>query len=57
LTKIFQRFYRGSEAIKMAPKGSGLGLSVVKHLCNLAGYKIEVESEWMLGTTFRIYLS
>lgn len=56
LSKIFQRFYRGSEAIKMAPKGSGLGLAVVKHLCKLAGYEIEVESEWMLETTFKIHL-
>jgi len=40
----------------MAPKGSGLGSAVVKHLCKLAGYEIEVESEWMLETTFKIHL-
>jgi len=56
LNKIFQRFYRSPEAIKMTPKGSGLGLSVVKHLAQLAGYSIKVESDWMLGTTFKINL-
>lgn len=53
LPRIFERFYRSPEATKYA-KGSGLGLSVVKHLCHLSNYKIECESKWMIGTTFKI---
>jgi len=53
IPRIFERFYRSPEAIKYA-KGSGLGLAVVKYLCNLSNYRIECESKWMVGTTFRI---
>ncbi|SHE31065.1 two-component system, OmpR family, sensor kinase [Marinitoga hydrogenitolerans DSM 16785] len=53
--RIFERFYRGIDAKKYA-KGSGLGLAIVKYLCELAGYKIEFDSKWMIGTTFTIYL-
>ncbi|WP_233186193.1 sensor histidine kinase KdpD [Thermotoga sp. KOL6] len=51
--RIFERFYRGAEALKMAP-GSGLGLSIVKHLCNMIGYKLEVKSRWLLGSEFTV---
>jgi len=37
-------------------KGSGLGLFIVYNLVTRAGGRIEVESEVMKGTTFRIYL-
>lgn len=53
IPRIFERFYRSPEAIKYA-KGSGLGLAVVKYLCNLSNYRIECESKWMVGTTFKI---
>jgi two-component system OmpR family sensor kinase len=52
--RIFERFYRGAEANNYA-KGSGLGLAVVKYLCELANYKIEFESKWMVGTTFKVF--
>ncbi|RLL88693.1 histidine kinase [Petrotoga sp. HKA.pet.4.5] len=52
--RIFERFYRGVEA-KNHAKGSGLGLAVVKYLCELANYKIEFESKWMVGTTFKVF--
>ncbi|WP_296903952.1 HAMP domain-containing sensor histidine kinase [Thermotoga sp.] len=52
--RIFERFYRGSEALKMAP-GSGLGLSIVKHLCEMMGYKIEFRSQWLLGSEFIVW--
>jgi len=54
--RIFERFYRGAEAKNYA-KGSGLGLAVVKYLCELANYKIEFESKWMVGTTFTVFFS
>lgn len=54
--RIFERFYRTPIASKMAP-GSGLGLSVVKHLVNLAGYKLDFESKYMIGTTVTVHLN
>ncbi|BBE31593.1 two-component sensor histidine kinase [Tepiditoga spiralis] len=53
--RIFERFYRGSEASKIA-KGSGLGLSIVKYLCELSNYKIKFDSKWNVGSIFEIYL-
>ena len=53
--RIFERFYRSSEALQFA-KGSGLGLAIVKHFCELSNYKIEFDSKWMIGTTFKIKL-
>ncbi|MFN3328768.1 MAG: sensor histidine kinase, partial [Fervidobacterium pennivorans] len=53
--KIFTRFYRTQSAVKMS-SGSGLGLSVVKHLASLAGYKITFESQYLIGTTVIIWL-
>ncbi len=54
IPKIFNRFYRTSTGVKMA-SGSGLGLAVVKHLANIANYKIEVKSQHMIGTEFIVY--
>lgn len=34
--------------------GTGLGLSMVKHICILYGYKISVESQIGKGFTFTI---
>jgi len=53
-SRIFERFYRGSEALKMAP-GSGLGLSIVKHLCDTIGYRLEVNSQWLVGSEFIVH--
>ncbi|ACM23491.1 MULTISPECIES: sensor histidine kinase [Thermotoga] len=52
--RIFERFYRGSEAPKMAP-GSGLGLSIVKHLCDMMGYRLEFKSQWLVGSEFTVW--
>lgn len=49
--RIFERFFRGSDASKYS-KGSGLGLTIVKYFCEIAGYKIEFDSKWMIGTKF-----
>ncbi len=55
IDKIFQRFYRTDIARKKAP-GSGLGLAVVKYLCDLMGYKVVVESKYLKGTTVTVFL-
>jgi two-component system OmpR family sensor kinase len=49
LEKVTQRFYRSKEATKMAT-GSGLGLSIVKHICNILNYKLIIQSNYLIGT-------
>jgi len=53
--RIFERFFRGNESVKYA-KGSGLGLSVVKYFCEIANYRINFESKWMIGSEFIVKL-
>jgi signal transduction histidine kinase len=50
--KIFQGFYRVSDAQHMAPKGVGLGLKIVKHIMEAHGGDIQVESQKGQGSTF-----
>ncbi len=52
IPKIFQRFYRIDRA---ASRGStGLGLSIVKHIADLHGAKINVISEEGRGSVFQL---
>lgn len=50
--KIFERFFRADNALKMVPEGSGLGLSLVKLLVEEWGGKIWFDSEENKGATF-----
>lgn len=54
LERIFERFYRCSNAA--ATGGSGLGLSISKEIVHRHGGFIEVESEINEGSTFRVKL-
>jgi two-component system OmpR family sensor kinase len=54
--RVFERFFRGAESFKHA-QGSGLGLSLVKYLCEISGYKVWFESKWLIGSTFYVQLS
>lgn len=45
LDKVFQRLYKGSHS-----KGAGIGLSLVKKICDRYGWAIELESEEGKGT-------
>ncbi len=52
--KIFDTFYRVSSGLVHNTKGSGLGLSLVKHIMDAHHGKVEVESTPGAGTLFRL---
>lgn len=56
IDKIFDKFYQGSSAQKLTVKGTGLGLTLVRHIVEVHGGKIGVESKVGEGTAFSISL-
>jgi signal transduction histidine kinase len=52
--KIFERFYRVDKARTTTKDGIGLGLSIVKKICDRFNSKIRVKSEIGEGSTFII---
>lgn len=52
LSHIFDRFYRVDKSRSI--KGNGLGLSIVKRIIDLHGYKLNVESQEEVGSVFKI---
>jgi signal transduction histidine kinase len=56
IPKIFQRFYQANNNIASEAKGSGLGLTLVRHIIEAHGGRIEVESEPGKGSTFSVIL-
>ena len=55
--KVFDEFYRASNARKLEKDGTGLGLSIVKQIVERHGGRIWVESIENHGTTFWFALS
>jgi two-component system, OmpR family, phosphate regulon sensor histidine kinase PhoR len=52
---IFDKFYRVTEKnLALKAKGSGLGLTIVKHIMDAHNGRIEVESSKGKGSTFRL---
>ena len=49
---IFNRFYRADESRSSIIKGNGLGLSIVKKLCDLQNIHLVVDSKPNEGSTF-----
>lgn len=56
LDKVFDKFYRGRDALKLSVRGLGLGLATAKHIVEDHGGKLTVESKVGAGATFRIAL-
>jgi signal transduction histidine kinase len=55
-TKIFEKFYRAGDPLVHNTKGSGLGLSLVRHISEAHGGDILVESAPGKGSTFILTL-
>jgi signal transduction histidine kinase len=47
--RVFERFFRGEQALNLGVPGTGLGLSIVAHLVELHGATIELRSEGVPG--------
>lgn len=56
LDKVFERFYRTENPLKVEAGGTGLGLSLTRPLVELLGGRIWVESTPGEGTTFSFIL-
>ncbi len=56
LDKIFDRFYQVDGSHTRESEGTGIGLALTKELVELHKGKIEVESEYGKGTTFKVLI-
>ena len=52
IPRLFERFFRVDKSGARSEGGSGLGLSIVKHIIEAHGEKIYVESEFGKGSEF-----
>jgi two-component system, sensor histidine kinase and response regulator len=57
IAKVFQAFQQADNTTSRKYGGTGLGLTIARSLCELLGYRIEVESVVGKGSTFRVVLT
>jgi len=55
-SRVFERFYRGRHARRLAPQGSGLGLAIAHWITEAHGGTIELDSPSEGGTLARVRL-
>jgi signal transduction histidine kinase len=51
--QLFERYFRGEHT----PDGLGLGLAIVRRICDDFGWKVEVQSRPGVGSTFTVILA
>lgn len=56
LKKIFEKFYRGKQASSVAPTGTGLGLTLVKHILDAHGGDVVIQSQPGKGSSVSLIL-
>jgi len=56
LEKIFDKFYQAKNAVKYSAKGTGLGLTLVKHAAEAHGGNVSARSTVGKGSTFSLIL-
>lgn len=56
IDRIFERFYVVDSSRSKKNSSTGLGLSIVKHIADAHGGRIEVKSTVGLGSTFTMYI-
>jgi signal transduction histidine kinase len=54
--KIFEKFYRGKQASSISPTGTGLGLTLVKHIMDAHGGNVVIRSQPGKGTCVGLIL-
>jgi two-component system phosphate regulon sensor histidine kinase PhoR len=54
--RIFERFYRATSARRRNVRGSGIGLSLVKHIAEAHGGRVEVDSALGRGAIFTVFV-
>jgi signal transduction histidine kinase len=55
LPRIFERLYRSDQGRARPSGGSGLGLTIVKHMAEAHGGSVNAESTVGVGTTIRVF--
>ena len=53
---LSERFFRGQAAQEMGIPGTGLGLAICQEILDRYGGRIEVESELVVGSQFKVWL-